>query len=199
MPGSPASSRLDALLRHAATLEGAEREHAYSELVRLLMIMVRARMSPRLRASRESVDVCQSVAKSFVHDWQTGRLRFENEAALAGYLQTIVRNKLADLARRDTAQRRGGGAVPLAIDDEHGVPSENIPAQSPGASTIAAAAELQSRLLDSITPEEHRLIDLRRRGIEWDQIAEMLGESSAALRKRWSRLQERLGDRLADE
>ncbi len=199
MPGSKASSRLDSLLRHAASLQGAERDHAFGELVRLLMIMVRARMSPKLRASRESMDVCQSVAKSFVSDWQSGRLRFENEAALAGYLQTVVRNKLADLSRRDTALRRGGGAVPIAIDDERGVPAEVIPADQAGASTNAEAEELKDRLLASITPEEHRLIDLRRRGLEWEQVAEMMGESSAALRKRWSRLQERIGEKLDGE
>lgn len=199
MPGSPAPSRLDSLLRHAATLEGAERDQAFNELVRLLMIMVRARMSPKLRASRESVDVCQSVAKSFVHDWQAGRIQFENQAALAGYLQTIVRNKLADLSRKDTAQRRGGGDTPIAIDDVCGVPADAISAGGPGASTIAEAGELKERLMDTITPEEHRLIDLRRRGLEWSQIADMTGESSAALRKRWSRLQDRIGEKLDGE
>lgn len=194
----PGPSRLDSLLRHAASLEGAERDHAFDELVRLLMIMVRARMSPKLRASRESVDVCQSVAKSFVEDWQSGRLKFENEAALAGYLQTVVRNKLADLSRRDTAARRGGGVLPVAIDSDHGVSEGAIAAQQPGASTMAEARELNDRLLGEITPEEHQLIDLRRRGLEWEQIADIMHESSAALRKRWSRLQERIGDRLDD-
>lgn len=196
MTGQPTPSRLDSLLRHAATLQGAERDRAFEDLVRLLMIMVRARMSPKLRASRESVDVCQSVAKSFVLDWQAGKIQFENQAALAGYLQTIVRNKLADLSRRDTAQRRGGGEAPIAIDDHHGVPADAIQADGAGASTIAEAEELHQRLIGEITPEEHQLIDLRRRGLDWNQIADMLGESSAALRKRWSRLQERIGERL---
>jgi DNA-directed RNA polymerase specialized sigma24 family protein len=194
----PGPSRLDSLLRHAASLEGAERDHAFDELVRLLMIMVRARMSPKLRASRESVDVCQSVAKSFVEDWQSGRLKFENEAALAGYLQTVVRNKLADLSRRDTAARRGGGVLPIAIDADHGVSEGAIAGNQPGASTMAEAGELNDRLLGEITPQEHQLIDLRRRGLEWEHIADIMQESSAALRKRWSRLQERIGNRLDD-
>jgi DNA-directed RNA polymerase specialized sigma24 family protein len=187
------ASRLDSLLRHAASLEGTERERAFDELVHLLIILVRARMSPKLRASRESVDVCQSVAKSFVEDWQAGRLAFDNEAALAGYLQTVVRNKLADLARRDTAARRGGGVSPLAIDEAHGVSEGAIVHGGAGASTIAEARELGDRLDAALTDEDRRLIDLRRRGLEWETIASMTGESAAALRKRWSRMQERVG------
>lgn len=190
-------SRLDKLLRHAATLEGVERDRAFEDLVRLLMIMVRARMDHKLRAGRESMDVCQSVAKSFVDDWQAGRVQFENEAALAGYLQTVVRNKLADLSRRDTALRRGGGDRPLPIDDERGVSASAIAGTGPGASSIVAEAELREKSLANLTDEDRALIDLRRRGLEWDQIAAELGESSAALRKRWSRLQARVAGDLA--
>lgn len=190
------ASRLDSLLRHAASLEGAERDRAFAELVRLLIVMVRARMSPRLRVGRESVDVCQSVAKSFVEDWQAGRLKFENEAALAGYLQTVVRNKLADLSRHDNAARRGGGERVLPIDEEHGIGAGGIAGDGAGASTIAEVGELRDLVMESLTPEERRLIDLRRRGMEWEQIAEVTGESSSALRKRWSRLQNSLRERL---
>lgn len=192
MPGS----KLQDLLDRTASLEGEARERAFEELLRLLMILVRAKMDARLRNQRESVDVCQSVAKSFVEDWEAGKVKFASEAALAGYLQKVVRNKLADLSRRDTAARRGGGATPLPIDAERGVAEEALHDGAAGLSSVIADRELHANMLEGLTAEEVRLIDYRKRGLDWEQIAKETGESSVALRKRWSRLQAKLSDQL---
>jgi len=168
-------------------------------LMRLLMILVRAKMDSKRRNHHESMDVCQSVARNFVEEWQAGKVQFPNEAALVGYLQTVVRNKLTDLSRRDQAARRGGGAVPVPIDSERGVSEGAIPSHGPGASGSIAARETHERILRSLSEEERRLIEFRQRGRDWDEIATELGESSSALRKRWSRLQIRIGEMLAQE
>lgn len=189
-----AASPLATLLARTTSFTGAERERAFDELMRLLMILVRARMDARLRSRRESVDVCQSVVKSFVEDFHAGKVAFENEAALAGYLQTVVKNKLTDLARMDTAQRRGGGRPDAPLHDPV-TGSDLAPSDGgAGASTVAANAEARDRLMARLGEEDRRLFDMRARGLEWEQIAELTGETSAALRKRWSRMQQRLAD-----
>lgn len=195
----PSTPRLESLLRRAVGLESQEREHAFEELVRLLIIMVRSRMDPRLRARRESMDVCQSVAKSFIEDLQAGRIAFENEASLAAYLQKVVRNKMTDLARHDNAARRGGGGTPLAIDDERGVGEQFISAGGESPDEEIRASELREKALHDLTDADRILMDLRRRGLDWQQVADQLGESSESVRKRWSRLRERLVDRLRDK
>jgi DNA-directed RNA polymerase specialized sigma24 family protein len=191
-----AASPLATLLERTTSLTGAERERAFDELMRLLMILVRARMDARLRSRRESVDVCQSVVKSFVQDFHAGKVAFENEAALAGYLQTVVKNKLADLARMDTALRRGGGRADAPMYDPVTGSDNAPPDDGAGVSTVVADAEARERMMATLSDEDRRLFDLRARGLEWDQIAQVTGETSAALRKRWSRMQQRLGDEL---
>jgi DNA-binding NarL/FixJ family response regulator len=102
MPGP--GGALTPLLRRAsgedAAADPAAREAAFDELLRLVMIAVRAGMGRRLRDHRESADIGQSVARSFVDDFEHGRVAFTTEAELAAYLQRVVRSKLADLARR---------------------------------------------------------------------------------------------------
>jgi len=192
------SSVLQAILSRACDASnGPAREAAFAELLRLVSIFVRAGMGHRLRDHRESMDVCQSVARSFVEDFAGGRLSFPNESALAAYLQRVVRNKLAELGRHDATVKRGGGRRPLAVDSGGADGGVNPAAHSPTASEEAAAAELLSQIEQELTESDRTLIQMRRQGLEWDQIASQLGKDSATLRQRWARLQKRIGDRLA--
>ncbi len=179
----PQTSALDAFLGEAA--EGPRAERAYLELLRFVRIVVRAEMGRRLRDHRESADVCQSIAKSFVDDLRGGRLRFENERALAAYLRLAVRNKLAELARRDRALKRGGGAEPTEGVHEAAAPHED--SEQPRLSR-----EEWARLRDLLGEEERRLAELRMRGLEWEVIGAELGVSAAVARQRFSRMARRL-------
>lgn len=192
-----ATPGLDHLLQNASAMTGTDRERAFQEVIRLLVILVRARMDARMRARHESMDVCQSVAKSFVEDWQAGKVRFENEAALAGYLKTVVKNKLVDLSRHDGAARRGGGEQPLTIDHPD-APEPSAP-RGTTASRDAINLELFDRIMEQFSEPERRLIDLRRRGLEWEQIAALVGEGADVLRKRWSRMQARVMNEVEEQ
>ncbi len=171
----------------------AARERAFEELLRLLTIFVRAGMGDALRRHRESVDICQSVAKSFVMDLRDGRLDFPSEAALVAYLQQVVRTKLAQSARGDRALKRGAGQRPADLhggaagSGETGEPA----GFDPTASMVAQGQETARRVISALSPDEQELIRLRQAGLGWDQIAERLGKNSAAVRQIWSRLQRR--------
>ncbi len=181
------SSKLQALLdrgQHAPT--EAEREAAYAELTRLLTLLVRASMSRRLRGQRDSMDVCQSVTRSFIADFQASRIRFESEAALVAYLRRVVHHKLADVARRDGAAKRGGDVPTPALP----LSAAAIPAaDTPGPASGIILAEAANAALETFSEEDRALWSLRRRGWPWDRIARELGISEAAARQRWSRLQ----------
>ncbi|HRQ73253.1 MAG TPA: ECF-type sigma factor [Phycisphaerales bacterium] len=170
-----------AFLARAAQGDPAQRDRAYAELLRWVRIVVRAEMGRRLRDHRESVDVCQSIARSFVDDFQSGRVRFESERALAAYLRVAVRSKLAELARRDRALKRGAGehAVPLHGATEAAADERDPPDFS---------AESWARLRESLADDDRHLAELRMRGLDWATIAEQLGTSEAAARQRFSRL-----------
>lgn len=95
---------------------------------------------------------------------------------------TIARRKLARLARRELAPFRNQ-TTRVAWD------SVIAPATSsrsdPG--NIAADRELQEALYLRLTAEERALLQRRNAGEEWNAIADDLGISSEALRKRMSR------------
>lgn len=169
------------------------REEAFEELLRLVTIAIRAGMGRRLRDHRESGDVCQSVARSFVEDFEAGRLEFETEAQLAAYLRRVVKHKLVDLARADAAAKRGGGR-PTARDD--GAVSAAADVHGPSASAGLRADEALEGLLAGLSAEEQALVRLRRQGLSWEQIADALGDGrdAVALRQQFSRLRRRVGE-----
>jgi hypothetical protein len=185
-----AAPDLQALVADANAADPTARERAYAELMRLVSLFVRARMGHRLRDHRESADVVQSIAKSFIDDAARGMLRFDSPAAFAAYLQQVVKTKLAELHRHDTAEKRGGG------DAVHGHEPDLAEADDASASVRAMSGEMLDRVLAELSPDEADLVRLRRRGLEWSAIAHATGESEPALRKRWSRLQSRITDIL---
>lgn len=169
------------------TAPAAARERAFSELLRLVTIFVKARMGDKLREHRDSIDVCQSIAKSFVEDASRGRLAFDNQAAFNAYLQQVVRTKLAELARYDSAAKRGGG--------DGGTHSGRLdnpdtrPGDDPTASMEAIGRERAEQINDQLTAEDIEIAAMRGRGLEWAAIAATIGKNEAALRQRWSRIQ----------
>lgn len=213
------SSRITDLLTRARDSEDASvRDQAYAELTQLLMMLVRASMSVRIRrggGGRESMDVCQSLARSFVAEIEDGRIRFDSEAALVAYLHRVVKNKLTDLARLDAAQKRGGQAPQAVGNSETGVASPaRAPVRldpdrlaepgagktaNPAASSIAANREAARLIQTQLSDEDRSLIDLRNRGLSWAMIAEMLNAGEPTVRKRWSRLQERIESSLREQ
>lgn len=162
------------------------RDRAYAELLRLVRIFVRARMGDRLRDHRESADVCQSIAKSFVDDAARGLLAFDSEQALHAYLQRVVRSKLAELARHDQTLKRTPAEGAGFID------GELAPHSGPTASMQTQAREAGETLVRRLSPEDAEIARLRAAGMEWSAIAVTLGLSEASLRQRWSRLQRRI-------
>lgn len=188
------AGKLTALLSAARQeADPVARERAYEELLRLLTIFVRAGMGDALRRHRESVDICQSVAKSFVVDLRDGRVEFPTEGALVAYLQQVVRTKLAQAARHDGAIKRGGAVAVrgLAPQSPSGSLGVEPAAPDPTASMVAGGQEARLQILRDLTPDERELIRLRQAGLDWEDIAARLGRSGPAVRKAWSRLQER--------
>lgn len=173
-------------LSRGAAGDAAAREEAYTELCRLITIFVRAGMGQRLRDHRESIDVCQSIARSFVEDHGAGKIRFGNDGELIEYLRTVVQTKFARLSRHDNAAKR--------------TPTGEGPSTSPppsGPITPHESLEHGERLREvdeQFTDEDREVARLRLGGMSWDQIAAQLGQSPQALRKRWSRLAQRLSD-----
>ena len=146
-------------------------EEAARECVRLYEPEIRraARMrlnDQRLRRIMDSMDISQSVFGRFFRVATEGSLELETPVQMLALLVTMTRNRVIDLHRRETAQRRNGkpfaGARPPADVAE-------IAADGAGPGTAAAA-----------------------RGESWKEIAAALGKPEDQLRKKLARALERV-------
>ena len=186
----------DEFLRLIASVKNGD-EQAAAELVRHfepeVRRFIRFRLSsPALRRTFDSLDICQSVLLKFFVEVSAGRLELHEPGQLAALLVTMARNKLTDRVREAHADRRDarrtaqGGDEPLQV-----VPN---PGESPSEALIAreVLAAIDERLNDS----ERYLIQQRMEGRAWEDLANELGSTSEAVRKRMTRALENAATEL---
>ncbi len=171
-------------------------EAAATELVRRYEPMVRrvARVrlaDPRLGRLLESMDICQSVMKSFFVRAALGQYELETPEQLLKLLATMARNKLAGQAHRQRAGRRDlrrvepGGLELVEPAARGGTPSRQV-----------AARELLREAEARLAPEERGLLALREQGLDWAEVAGRLGGSAEARRKQLARAVQRVAREL---
>src|SRR5258707_215390 len=83
------------------------------------------------------------------------------------------------------ARRRVAGAKA----DEQALASND-----PTPSRQIAARELLEEVQRRLSPEERQLVEMRNQSLEWTEIAEQLGGSAEALRKKLARALDRVSD-----
>jgi RNA polymerase sigma factor (sigma-70 family) len=180
-------------LLSAACQDGPDTEQAaFVELLRIVRMLVRSGMGQRLRDFRDSADVCQSIARSFIVDHREGALSFASDKQLVAYLRTVVRSKLASLARSDQALKRGG-STNRNVDSSIDITQFEAPDRGLDPADSSLREEASSQVNAALTEDDRELARLRLRGLDWNQIAEQLQQDPQVLRKRWSRLIEQLG------
>jgi RNA polymerase sigma factor (TIGR02999 family) len=121
-------------------------------------------------------------------DWQ-------NRAHFFGIAAQLMRRILVDHARRDRRAKRGGGAPILPLDDMD-PPSAAPPVDAADAYTLDRALTR----LEAIDPQQGRVVELRFfGGMTIEETAEVLGLSSATIKREWSVARAWLYRELASE
>jgi RNA polymerase sigma-70 factor (ECF subfamily) len=172
-------------------------DEAATLLVRRYEPLVRRQVRLQLEDHRlerlfDSMDVCQSVMKSFFVRAAVGEYDLEAPGQLVGLLVKMARNKLASAARQATRQRRdhrrqvGGGSAALG----------GVAGRDPTPSAQVAGQELLERARQGLTPEEREIAELRAQNLSWDEIAARLGGNANARRMQLARAAERLAREL---
>src|SRR6202042_13017 len=111
-----------------------------------------------------------------------GQYELNAPEQLLKLLATMARHKLADQVDKERAEGRDNRRV------EEGSPeSRQILAAADSPSRQAAAKELLQEVHRRLSPEERQLVELRNQGLDWAGIAEQLGGTPEALRKRLPR------------
>jgi RNA polymerase sigma factor (sigma-70 family) len=181
-------------------------EQAAAELVRLYEPAIRRAARVRLLDTRlnrllDSMDICQSVMASFFVRTALGQYELETPDQLLKLLATMTRNKLANQVKGHGRARRDFRRVSVEYGDcddetDSGAGAQRIAGQDPTPSRDVAARELLEEAMRRLSPEEKRILDRREQGGQWTEIAEELGSSPEAIRKRLARAVDRVAHEL---
>jgi RNA polymerase sigma factor (sigma-70 family) len=169
---------------------------AAAELIRRYEPAIRRAVRVRLADARlgnllDSMDICQSVLKSFFVRAAAGQYDLGTPEQLLKLLSAMARNKLTTQARREHAQRRDRRRV---VSEGHNEGQLVAPGEGPTGEVDARdlLQEVQRRL----TAEERQILELRNQGHDWAAIAGRLGGGAEALRKKLARAIDRVAEQL---
>jgi RNA polymerase sigma factor (sigma-70 family) len=169
---------------------------AAEELVRRYEPLVRREVRLRLDDRRlervfDSMDVCQSVLKSFFVRTAAGQFDLDEPGELVRLLVAMARNKLASAARQANRQKRDHRR---ATGDDAAL--EAVAGGGPTPSRLAAGRELLGEVRGRFTEEERRLADLRADGMTWEEVAGRVGGTAQARRVQFGRAVDRVAAEL---
>ena len=172
-------------------------QEAAAELVRRYEPAIRRAVRVRLANARlgnllDSMDICQSVLRSFFVRAASSQYELETPEQVLKLLTAMARNKLASQARRQHAQRRDNRRA-TAIGDE----GSRLVAPGDSPSTAIVVRDLQQEVRRRLTPDECQLLELKNQGHDWAAIAEQVGGAAETLRKKLARAIDRVVDELA--
>jgi len=144
-----------------------------------------------LQSAADSADVCQSVLGSFLLRLSAGEYVLQTEDDLRKLLTTIANNKFLEFSRHELAAKRDR-SITESWSERHEFATSHK--QDPAEGIIFS--EMQSHLAHRLSPQELELLQFRRSGKDWAEIAEQLQEDQTLLRKRYSRALNRVAREL---
>jgi RNA polymerase sigma factor (TIGR02999 family) len=109
------------------------------------------------------------------------RVRWQNRAQFFGVAAQLMRRVLVDHARMQRADKRGGGATMVPLDDAAGAG-----ASAPRSVDVIDVDRALTRLAVAY-PEQGRLVELRYfGGLTIDETSEVMGLSPATVKRQWT-------------
>ena len=159
-------------------------------------LMVRVRLPRALRNQFDSMDFVQAV-------WQSVLVRkgddvgdFTDPGQFRGFLATVARNKVyEEHRRRSTLKYDLGREERLYVrKGEREVPRE-VRAADPTPSETVQAGERLGQLIQGRTDHEVQVIQLRRQGMTFEEIARKLGKDERSIRRVIDDIRRRMEDR----
>jgi RNA polymerase sigma-70 factor (ECF subfamily) len=144
----------------------------------------------RLQRLFDSLDISQSVFRSFFIRSALGQYDLEDPKQLLRLLLAMSRKKLADRVReqlaacRDIRRDKGDQLV------------ESLPAPGADPDQRVAAKELLEQFRERLSDKERELVERRALGQSWRTIAKYLGATPDARRKELTRAVNRIGRQL---
>ena len=157
--------------------------------------VVRHRLPRAMRSQYDSMDFVQAVWQSVFTGGGAGLGKFATPQQLLAYLAGVARNKVLEEYRKRTTQKynidreeplyvqRGGCAIP-----------RDLPAHDPSPSQDAQAGDRLEQITRGRSPLERQVVDLRRQGLTFQEIADRLGMHESAVRRIIEAIRQGMGD-----
>ena len=118
------------------------------------------------------------VHEAYIRLVDQTRVEWQNRAHFFGVAAQMMRRILVDHARAQQAEKRGGDAQKLSLD-------ENIDVSAMRPSELVALDEALERLAE-LDPQKSRLVELRFfGGLSVEETAEVLGVSAPTVKRQW--------------
>lgn len=160
--------------------------------------MVRIRLPRSLRNQFDSMDFVQAVWTSlFAGPGPGGDAQFSDEEQFLRFLAGVARNKVYEEHRRQTRTkkydigreerlyvRRGEREVPRDVAGSDPTPSESV-----------QASDRMGQLIQGRTEQEAAILQLRREGLTFDEIAARLHCNERSVRRVIDAVRRRMEDR----
>ena len=149
--------------------------------------MVRVRLPKALRNRFDSMDFVQAVWASVltVGPAEPAPASFADESQFRGFLAGVARNKIFEEHRRQTRTkkydigreerlyvRKGASDIPRDVPGSEPTPSENV-----------QAVDRLGQLVEGRTEQEAEIINLRRDGLTYEEIAAKIGLHERSVRR----------------
>lgn len=158
--------------------DAAAAEELFEAYAPYLRMVVRRRLTPKLRTRFDSRDVVQSVwtdALARVREGHPGWV-FQDAGALRAFFTRMARNRFIDFCRRNRP----------SLDRERSLSTADarrLTAKNDRPSEVAQAGELWARLFAITPPDHHSVVALRSQGTPLAEIASRTGFHPSSVRR----------------
>jgi RNA polymerase sigma-70 factor, ECF subfamily len=166
--------------------------HVAEQLMELLYADLKRRAAAYLRAERpgHTLQPTALVNEAYLRLVDQKRVVWQNRAHFLGVAAQMMRRILVDHARNRNARKRGGTKAHVTLDERL------LPGLAPGLELLALDEALAE--LSALDPQQGRIVELRAfGGLSVEDTAEVLGLSSATVKRHWAFAQAWLRSRLA--
>ena len=174
---------------------GSGDEQAAAQLVRDFEPVVRRVLRSRLRVASarrefESMDICQSVLANLFVRMAAGQYDLKAPDDLIKLLLTMTRNKVAEKVRGQHRLRRDSRRTVGGVEDL------SLAGLDPTPSSVVASKELLEQARQRLSEEERQLVDLRGKGLSWEEVAASMGGTAGSRRNQLARALDRVAVEL---
>jgi RNA polymerase sigma factor (TIGR02999 family) len=119
------------------------------------------------------------VNEAYVRLVDASRVEWRDRAHFFAVSANLMRRILVDFARKRRYQKRGGGSVMIALDED------DIPSPQPGPDIVALDEALEA--LAAFDPRAATIVELRFfGGLTVEETAEVVGVSPRTIKREWA-------------